>query len=129
GGVPERADRARVAEHDDLTASAQERPQGLVVGDGGAGGRHDQHRAREERPPPQRQGGSTILPNCGPPATRAYAAALSLSGTTAPRIALEPAREEQSHHVVGPRSRRRRRRYACRWRRRPPSPTGDSSCS
>src|SRR5262249_56290184 len=52
GGIPERADRARVAEHDDLTASAQERPQGLVVGDGGAGGRQDQHRAREDPPPP-----------------------------------------------------------------------------
>src|SRR5262249_18492672 len=35
GGIPDRADRARVAEHDDLTANPQERPQGLVGGDGG----------------------------------------------------------------------------------------------
>src|SRR5262245_27075171 len=100
GGIPERADRARVAEHDDLTASAQERPQGLVVGDGGAGGRQDQHRAREDHPPPDREGVSTIWPNCLPSASRADAAAPSLSGTTSSRIALEPAREEQSHHVV-----------------------------
>jgi hypothetical protein len=57
-----------------LTASAQERPQGLVGGDGGAGGRQDQHRAREDRPPPHREGVSTIVPNCLPSASRACAA-------------------------------------------------------
>src|SRR5262245_28062497 len=99
GGIPERADRARVAEHDDLTASAQERPQGLVVGDGGAGGRQDQHRTRGSLATASlgREHDLAELLALGQPRLRRRAV-LERDHLVDGR--LEPAREEQSHQVV-----------------------------